>query len=353
MRYLLTTDPGIESIVIDELRERGLGEEVCPRPYDAQGQIRVVTDAVEGLRQLKTIHEIIEIRHEARAVGLDEIEAGLADVEFPELDAADSFRVTTERTGNHEFRSTDVQRVAGAAVFRRYGTRVDLERFDVNLRVDLYGDHLVAGIERTRGSLGNRIRRSKALRSSLKPTVAVAMLRLVGAHRGAGLLVDPMCGTGTIPIEARGINPALEVRASDWDDETVEVARDTIANHALEIPVERLDARNLGEAHPGSFDYIVSDPPYGVRQARRTSMVHLYESILPSFERALKPAGSIALVVVKYRSFLKALESTGLEITHERQIDLGGLRPRILVLGSGLEMQHSFKNSNGAPHCRF
>jgi tRNA (guanine6-N2)-methyltransferase len=332
MRYLLTTDPGIESIVIDELGERGIGEEVCPRPYDAQGHVRVIADEVEGLLDLKTIHGIIEIRLEARAASLDDIEAALVDVEFPELDDAESFRVTTERAGKHEFRRTDIQRVAGAAVFRRYGVRVDLEKYDVDVRVNLYGDHLVAGVQRTRGSLGNRVLRSRPLRSSLKPTIAVAMLRLVGAHRGGGLLVDPMCGAGTIPIEARGINPALEARASDWDDETVEVARDTIGNHGLDIPVERFDARSLGEAYPGRFDYIVTDPPYGVRQARRTSMVHLYESILPSFERALKPAGSIALVVVKYRSFLTALKRTRLEITHERPIDLGGLRPRIFVL---------------------
>ena len=332
MRYLLTTDPGIESIVVDELRERGLGEEVCPRPYDAAGQVRVVADGIEGLLELTTIHDIIEIRHEARAATLEEVGAALSEVDFPELHDAGSFRVTTERVGEHDFRSTDVERVAGAAVYRRHGTRVDLEQFDVDVRVNLYGDHLIAGIRRTQGSLGNRIRRSKALRSSLKPTIAVAMLRLVGAHRGAGSLIDPMCGTGTIPIEARRINPRLEVRASDWDDETVEVARDTIGNHELDIPVERLDARKLGQLHPGCFDYIVTDPPYGVRQARRTSMVHLYQSILPQFERALKPTGSIALVVVKYRTFLVALEGTGLRITHERPIDLGGLHPRILVL---------------------
>ena len=51
-------------------------------------------------------------------------------------------------------------------------------------------------------------------------------------------------------------------------------------------------------------------------------MVHLYDSILPSFERALKPSGSIAIVVVKYRAFWNALERTGLEVTHERLIDL-------------------------------
>jgi putative N6-adenine-specific DNA methylase/tRNA (guanine6-N2)-methyltransferase len=332
MRYLLTTDPGIESIVVDELRERGAGGQADPCPYETQGHVRVDGAELDELRRLRTIHHIVEIRREARAATLEEIEAVLGEIDFPELNGAESFRVTTERQGKHPFRSTDVQRVAGAAIFRQYGTRVDLERFEVEVRVNLYGDRVVAGIQETRDSLGNRILRARALRSSLKPTIAAAMLRLVGAHRGEGRLIDPMCGTGTIPIEARQANPRLQVQASDWDDETVEVARATIHNHGLEIEVDNLDARTLGQGYPERFDYIVTDPPYGVRQARRVSMVHLYETLLPSLERALAPRGLLAIVVVKYRAFLAALEPTGLRVVDERLIDVGGLHPRIFVL---------------------
>lgn len=331
MPYLLTTDPGIEEIVAEEFREAFPGE-ARTRPYGCQGHVRVETEDVDALRQLTTIHHVIEIRREDAARTLEEIERSVSDVDLPELRGAASFRVTSKRDGTHDFGSMEIQRVAGAVLFRRYGTSVDLEDFELNVRVDLYDHHLVVGIQRTKDSLGNRIRRSRALRSSIKPTMAAAMLRLAGAHRGGGELIDPMCGTGTIPIEARRINPDLHVLASDWDEETIDVARETIANHGLEIEVMPGDARSLGDVYPDRFDFIVTDPPYGVRQARRSDLGRLYGTLLPSFEKALKPSGRIVLVVLKYRAFLSALERTGLCVVDQRSVELGGLYPRIFVL---------------------
>ncbi|NIS36895.1 MAG: SAM-dependent methyltransferase, partial [Actinobacteria bacterium] len=100
------------------------------------------------------------------------------------------------RRGEHPFRSVDIARTAGGPLWRRYGTPVSLEAFEVEIRADLYGEQLVLGVQRTARSLGNRVLRSTALRTALKPTVAAAMLRLVRAHRGAGRLIDPMCGSG-------------------------------------------------------------------------------------------------------------------------------------------------------------
>jgi putative N6-adenine-specific DNA methylase/tRNA (guanine6-N2)-methyltransferase len=161
------------------------------------------------------------------------------------------------------------------------------------------------------------------------------MLRLGRADRGTGRLIDPMCGAATIPIEAYRINPRLEIAAADWDEPTVELARRSIAEHGLQLTVEHADARSLGHRRPGGFDYIVSDPPYGVRQARRTSIGRLYGALLPAFERALADGGRIVLLVLKYQTFLGAVERTGLEILDQRKVDLGGLTPRIVVLGHG------------------
>jgi putative N6-adenine-specific DNA methylase/tRNA (guanine6-N2)-methyltransferase len=209
---------------------------------------------------------------------------------------------------------------------------VDLEGFEVNVRADLYGTRLVAGIQRTRDSLGNRVRRGKALRSSLRPTVAAAMLRLAGAHRGPGRLADPLCGAAVIPVEAARVNPELEIEASDWDAPTVEVARATLRNHGLEIPVRVLDARALGASCGTPFDYIVTDPPYGMRQAKRARLTAFYRELLESFTGALAPAGRIVVIVVKHRVFEAALERTGLRVAHRRPVVCGSIRPRIFVL---------------------
>jgi putative N6-adenine-specific DNA methylase/tRNA (guanine6-N2)-methyltransferase len=332
MRFLLTSDEGLEDVVIDEIRELCPTAQARPDPSGFPGL--VVTDGVvlSSLLRLTTIQHVIEIRGEARVASLEQIARAVAQIEIAEMSKAASFRVTSERRGKHAFGHMEIQRVAGGALHDRYGTTVDLEGYELNVRVDLYGERMVAGVQRTRDSLGRRIKRPRALRTSLKPTVAAAMLRLIGAHRGEGRLIDPLCGTGTIPVEAKRINPRLQVFAGDWDEPTVETARGTVANHDLDIEVRLCDARTLTLVYPEPFDYIVTDPPYGVRQARRVDMAELYGVLLTEFERALRDSGTIALVVLKLRAFVTALEGTGLRVVQERLIESGGLHPRIFVL---------------------
>ena len=332
MRYLLSTDEGIEDVVVGEIRERHAAAAARPDPSGFPGLVLVEGLTLESLLDLNTIQHVVEIRGEAEANSLERIERAVAQIEIAEMAQVRSFRVTSERRGRHDFGHMEIQRVAGAVLHDRYGTRVDLEDYELNVRVDLYGERLVAGVQRTRDSLAKRIKRPRALRTSLKPTVAAAMLRLIGAHRGAGRLIDPLCGTGTIPVEAKRINPRLEVFASDWDEPTVETARGTVANHDLDIEVQLCDARSLTLVYSEPFDYIVTDPPYGVRQARRVDMAELYESLLTEFERALGESGTIALVALKLRAFMAALERTGLRVEQERLIESGGLHPRIVVL---------------------
>ena len=331
-RFLLTTDENLEDVTAQEWREGAEAGEICLRPYDVAGQLRVTADDARRLLKLRTVHHVIEIRHEDVADDLDGVRRVLAGVEFPELESNTSFRVSSDRVRAREFDRRQLQGAAGGVLQQRYGTVVDLEGFEVNVRVNLHGRHLVAGIQLTRDSLGNRIRRTRSLRTSIKPTLAVAMLRLVGAHRGPGRLLDPMCGSGTIPIEARQLNPQLEVFASDWDEATCEVARGTIANHGLDIEVHTADARQVGAIYGQPFDYIVTDPPYGVRQGRRTDLTQLYEGLLASFDQILAPGGKLALVVLKLHSLLRALRGSRLTVVHERLTEAGGLHPRIYVL---------------------
>jgi len=332
MKFLLTTDPGIEEIAAAEVREKLPGAGAVARPYGCPGQVGVETSGVDGLLRLTTIHHVIEVRGESEILPLDGIRSWVRGLPFPELADAASFRVSSRLVGNHDVGKLELQRAGGGVLHERYGTPVDLEGFEINVRVDLYANQLVAGIQETRDSLGNRVERVRPLRSAIKPTIAAAMLRLAGAHRGGGVLIDPMCGSGTIPIEAARANPGLDVRASDWDAETLEVARETMARHRVEVEPRLADARRLGETDPGRFDYIVTNPPYGVRQARRTSISRLYRALLPSFARAVRDSGRIVMVVVKYRAFLAALEGSGLRVAAERVVAFGGLEPRIYLL---------------------
>ncbi|HXV75808.1 MAG TPA: THUMP domain-containing protein [Candidatus Polarisedimenticolaceae bacterium] len=329
MRYLVTVDPGLEQVAADELRQ--LDPSAAVR---VDGRARLVVEATDGawLFRARTIHHVARLAVEARAGTLDELRAAIAGTALPELERAASFRVSANTTGPVSFPRRELAGAAGAVLQRRYGTRVDLERFEVNVRIDLDGERLLCGVQLTRESLGGRIHRGEPLRTSLKPTVAAAMLRLAGAHSGSGRLIDPMCGAATIPIEAASINPRLSISAADWDGPTVALARRALAGQGIALEIDRADARLLGRDRPRAFDYIVTDPPYGVRLAKRTSLTRLYGALLPSFERALAERGRIVMIVVKYRTFLAALATTALEIVDRHAVELGGLEPQIVVL---------------------
>lgn len=335
MKYHVTVDPGLEDIAAEEVREADPRAEVELEPFGFPGHLQIGLHDPALLLRLRTIHNITRICALEQVGDLESIRQTVAGVGIDEMDDASTFRVSTNRYGDHDFGRMDIERAAGAAVQGRYGTPVDLEDPAVNVRVNLYDDRLMVGVQRTKRSLAHRLRRARSLRTALKPTIAAAMIRMAGAHRGPGRLLDPLCGTGTIPVEAKEINPDLVVHAGDWDDETVDVARETVANHELEIDVRLCDARNLAAAYDGTYDFIVTDPPYGVRQARRTDLARFYNEVLESLEARLAPEGVIAIVVLKFHAFRAGLKRTGLRVVHERLIESGGLRPRIYLLRHG------------------
>jgi len=332
-RVLLTTHPGLEDLVVDEVREAG--GEARARAWGIAGQTAAEVGDPGALLGLTTIQHAVVVRGEGPVRTLDDVRALVAGARFDELGPARSFRVSSTCCGRLGCERAVLQGAAGAVLQRRYGTPVDLEGYEIHVCVDVYGEHAIAGIQLTRESLDRRIRRGGTLRSSLKPTVAAAMLRLAGAHRGPGRLIDPLCGAAVIPVEAARINPALAVEASDWDEPTVAIARGTCVNHGLGLVPRLRDARALGAELPQRFDYIVTDPPHGVRQARHTGLTSLYRQLLASFEQALAPNGRIAMLVVKHRAFAAAVARTGLAIAQRRVLDTGAVQRHLFVLGRG------------------
>ena len=140
------------------------------------------------------------------------------------------------------------------------------------------------------------------------------------AARGAGERPRRSAEADARRGRALRLNPRLSVAASDWDEPTVEVARATFVNHELDLIPDVADARSLGARAPARFDYIVTEPPYGMRLARRASLTALYVALLESF------------VGVKHRVFAAALGRTPFQV--QRELELRGGKPprRIYVL---------------------
>jgi putative N6-adenine-specific DNA methylase len=212
----------------------------------------------------------------------------------------------------------DVQRL-------RHGARSNVSRDDPDVRVVVHvaRDQAELFVDLSGESLHRRGYRNEAREAPMKETLAAAILRLCGWDRRRPL-VDPMCGSGTLPIEAalwaRDIAPGLlgrrygferwalydgrlkdalrdireqakarvqpahlapSLMALDIDVLAVNVARKLAKRAGVEVHVERLDVRDfMGTDPPG---HVVTNPPYGVRLARgatfETMLAHTFRGL--------------------------------------------------------------------------
>ncbi|XP_054202071.1 tRNA (guanine(6)-N(2))-methyltransferase THUMP3 isoform X2 [Homo sapiens] len=110
------------------------------------------------------------------------------------------FRVTCNRAGEkHCFTSNEAARDFGGAVQDYFKWKADMTNFDVEVLLNIHDNEVIVGIALTEESLHRR-NITHFGPTTLRSTLAYGMLRLCDPLP-YDIIVDPMCGTGAIPIE--------------------------------------------------------------------------------------------------------------------------------------------------------
>lgn len=217
-RCFATTAPGLERVLAAELRALGYARvEIGPSGAgfmtDRAGFERA------GLT-LRTAHRLLWVLAEIGAADADDLYTNLRrSVHWEGLIPPDrTLAVDASARDNAALR--DGRFVALKAkdaivdtVRDARGTRpsVELEAPDVLVRVTVRGPRAIVALDGAgKAALHARGYRLVAGRAPLRETLAAGVLMLAG-WTGAEPLVDPLCGSGTLPIEgallARGIAP--------------------------------------------------------------------------------------------------------------------------------------------------
>jgi len=253
---------------------------------------------------------------------LDDIYQAARDINIAQYVETDqSFAVRAQRHGDHEFGSPDVERVLGQAIVddSRAGSGkrppVDLDNPAITFRILVRHETVVIAVDTTgQRSLHKRWYRVNEHDAPLRPTVAAAMVQ-VAAYEGSKQLVDPLCGCGTIPIEAalsaQNRSPAAErdfafsaLRFLDpegfpmvADPELQSIAVAGLDREAQWIDHARANATRAGVKDTVDFrvadatdalieaDTIVTDLPFGIRTDSR-SLGELYRALFDNLSRA-------------------------------------------------------------------
>jgi tRNA (guanine10-N2)-dimethyltransferase len=232
------------------------------------------------------------------------------------LDAA-----TLDREGSIAVRARDVRGLSGVstgraerelgAVLVERGFSVDLDDPDHVLRVLFSEEKAALGwlTVETRRDFSARKPTDKPFfqPGSMDPMDARALANIAGARPGATIL-DPMCGTGGVLVEAGLVGARVVGNDAQW--KMVRGAHENLA-HYLDggFAVLRGDATRLA-LRDGSVDGVVFDAPYG-RQSKiaNESLDALVGEALAESRRVVREDG--LAVVVGDRSWAEAAEEAG------------------------------------------
>ncbi len=282
--------------------------------------------------EMRTLHHVIRYLSSFEfesGQGLQQMEQALGELPLPEFQHAKAFRASCNRVGNHEFDSYQVMVLAGRQIQTRFGTPVDLKNYDLDLRIDLYQEQGWIGFQLTRKPLSHRFeQRTYLRRASLKTSIAFTMLQMADLPSpGTYHLLDPFCGAGTILLEAGTLYPTLQLLGSDQHEEPVKGSIENLQIYGLahRSHVKVADARELSQTFsPESVDFIVTNPPYGLRMGQGLNMKRFYELFLREAIQVLKPSGKLVILVLKSGMLRQAARASGWQIDDSYPIEVGG-----------------------------
>ncbi|KIH47402.1 THUMP domain protein, partial [Ancylostoma duodenale] len=114
-----------------------------------------------------------------------------------------TFRVTCNRAGEksrHSFSSMDAAKALGAQINNIFGWRPDMKNFDMEVVLNIRNDSMSVMVALNKESLFKRNVCAFGP-TTMRSTMCYCMTALARPSSG-DVIIDPMCGGGSIPLEA-------------------------------------------------------------------------------------------------------------------------------------------------------
>lgn len=307
MDFFATASSGTEDLLADELRRLGAAD---VRPGGGGvGFSGGLETALQACLWSRTAMRVLRPLGEFPAPDADALYEGAKGIDWDEhVGLRCTFAVEATGTASTlespHFTALRVKDAIADRLREKHGARPDVDAKDPDVRV-------VAHLSRGRCGLSldlageplfKRGWRTATTEAPLRETLAAAVL-LAGGYDGMRPLVDPMCGSGTLAVEAamiaQNVAPGLwrklgverwpsftdeqrallrdlrdrarrgvrrgapAVLARDRDEKALAAARANVKRAGVPVKVEKADARELAPLDPPGF--VVVNPPYGHR----------------------------------------------------------------------------------------
>ncbi|MGI6151058.1 MAG: THUMP domain-containing class I SAM-dependent RNA methyltransferase [Christensenellales bacterium] len=340
--YFATCRFGLEGILANELRRIG-AKDVSTRDarVDFSGDFSLLCRANLCLRTAERVFMKIG---SFKATSFEELFQGVFSLHWEDYipkNAAFPVKGKSARSGLHSV--PDCQAITKKAIVERLkkGHNVRVLPEDgpkIIVEVGLLEDVATLALDASGAGLNRRGYRTMNAQAPIIETLAAGLVLLSG-YRGEGPFLDPMCGSGTIAIEAAliaknrapGISrefaaqewpflpksiwkaereravalerpePIRNLCGSDIDESVLKLARFHAKKAGVDIPFTRADVSQLSRSDTGGR--LVCNPPYGERLSDRRSCEALYAKMGRAFSTL---RGWQAVIISSHPGFEKS-----------------------------------------------
>jgi 23S rRNA G2445 N2-methylase RlmL len=214
------------------------------------------------------------------------------------LRRSSGFEVIGSFLGRRNYGRGEIEASAGRAicgitgmVFHDHETEASTNR-GVSWRIHVRDDQAIVALRVAPRPLHRRDYRTASGPGALHPPVAYAMAMLSGAAAGSRIL-DPCCGTGTLPIEAMRLVPDAVAIGSDIDSNSLAAAASNGANADCRWVRADLGCLPYGD---GFADCVLANLPWGRKVQARGAIEGNTSLALDEIMRVLAPHGNAVLL---------------------------------------------------------
>ncbi len=314
---------GLEAVVKRELQELGYENLETDNGwiyFDAELKDIAITNV-----NLRSAERVMLVLGQFEALSFEELFNRTYELPWEEWISVDSkFTVKGKSVKSKLFSVPDCQSIVKKAVVKKLSEEYDVEWFsesgaECTILVSIHKDITTISMDTTgsREGLFKRGYRENSAAAPLKETMAAALIQLSFWNKDR-ILLDPMCGSGTIPIEAaligRNIAPGLnrsfasegwkKMKAEYFKNAKIEarkkidldsdikiygydINRKAIAiakQNAIEAGVDdciEFEVKDITSFAKTPFDYgiLITNPPYGERIGNEADIEEIHKTI--------------------------------------------------------------------------
>ena len=211
------------------------------------------------------------------------------------------FRVIARMAGEHPFRRVDLQRAVERGIGERddHSWQLGGDDSDVEFWATMFPGEFILTMRLSDERLRHRDYKVAHMPGSLRPSVAAA-LGWLSEPAPDDIVLDPLCGAGTVLIERAHLGRYQLLIGGDSNPVSLAAARENVGPRYKPIELHAWDATAiaLGAA---SVSKVVTNLPWGMRHGSHAENRRLYPHLIEEFRRVVKPGGLIVMLTAETR----------------------------------------------------